>query len=56
MVLKDVPSNPSEAQVDGVTLVKGVPGTELTKEQIERLESSTGVKLDVGQEAKETDS
>lgn len=45
VVLKDVPSNPSEAQVDDVTLVKGVPGQSLEDEQIERLRQTTGVQL-----------
>lgn len=47
MTLKDVPSNPSEAQVDDVTLVKGVP-VDLDEEQAARLVATTGVKLDTG--------
>jgi hypothetical protein len=45
--LKDVPSNPSEAEVDDKTLIKGDEAnpTDLTKDQAERLEA-TGVKLE----------
>lgn len=50
VTLKDVPSNPTEATIDDVTLVRGVPGESLTAEQVERLQKSTGVKLDVGAE------
>jgi hypothetical protein len=46
--LKDVDSNPSEAEVDEHTLIKGDEDnpTELTDDQVARLRA-TGVKLDV---------
>ncbi len=46
-VLKDTRSNPSEAEIDGVLLVRGdeLNPTELTAEQADRLRSTTGATL-----------
>jgi len=51
--LKDIPSNPSQAEVDDLVLLKGGDRVELTDDQLTRLKS-TSVKLDTG-EASEPD-
>jgi hypothetical protein len=51
VALKDVPSNPTQVEVDDLVLLAGGDAKELTDDQLIRLKA-TGCKLDVDEPAK----
>lgn len=50
VALKDVPSNPTQAEVDDIVLMAGGDAQPLTADQLTRLKA-TGVKLDIDEPA-----